>query len=152
MRKIHFFLTFFLVTALFNRLQAQDYKFAAGIRLSSPSPTISSAVSLKYFMNDRSAIEGLVSFGTRFGIGGLYEVHQLLGSAPNLNWFYGGGAYIGWQFNQVYSGPMGIVGLDYKFDNAPIDLSLDWKPELDIAPAINFVPAAFALTVRFVFK
>lgn len=152
MRKIHFFLTLFVLTASANRLLAQDYKFSAGIRLSSPSPTISSSVSVKYFLNDRAAIDGLVSFGTRFGIGGLYEVHQQVGSAPHLNWFYGGGAYIGWQFNQVYSGPMGVAGLDYKFDNAPINLSLDWKPELDIAPAINFVADAFALTVRFVFK
>jgi hypothetical protein len=152
MRKIHLFLAFVLLMALGNRLQAQDYKFAAGLRLSSPSPTISSSVAVKYFLNDRGAIEGLVSFGTRFGIGGLYEVHQLVGSAPNLKWFYGGGAFIGWQFNEVFSGPMGVAGLDYKFDNAPINLSLDWKPELNIAPAINFVADAFALTVRFVFK
>jgi len=50
---------------------------------------------------------------------------------------------------EVHAGPMGVVGIDYKFDNAPINLSLDWKPELDIAPAINFIPDAFALSVRF---
>jgi len=133
-------------------LAAQDYKLAFGLRLSTPTPTISSAVSVKYFLSDYGAIEGLVSFGTRFGIGALYEVHRQIGGTPNLNWFFGGGAYIGFQYNLVYTGPTGIVGMDYKFDNAPINLSLDWKPELDISPAINFVADAFALSIRFTLK
>ena len=82
----------------------------------------------------------------------LYEVHRQIGGTPNLNWFFGGGAYIGFQYDLVYTGPMGVVGMDYKFDNAPINLSLDWKPELDISPAINFVADAFALSIRFTLK
>jgi len=41
--------------------------------------------------------------------------------------------------------------MDYKFPNAPINLSLDWKPELDLSPAINFVPGAFAVSIRYTF-
>ena len=141
-----------LFAAITSGLKAQDYKLGLGLRLSTPSPTISSSVSVKYFINDRSAIEGLVSFGTRFGIGGLYEMHQLIGGIQSLNWFYGGGAYIGFQYGLVYTGPMGILGIDYKFSSAPVNLSLDWKPELDISPAINFVPDAFALSARFTLK
>src|SRR5215467_14555865 len=152
MRKLQLVMAFIFLTALLNRLSAQDYKLAAGIRLSTPAPTISSSVSVKYFLNDRAAIEGLVSFANRFGIGGLFEMHQLVGATPNLYWFYGGGAYVGGASGKVYTGPMGIVGLDYKFDHAPINLTLDWKPELDLAPEINFVPDALALTVRFTFK
>ena len=141
-----------IISGIGNQASAQDYKWALGLRLSTPAPTISSSVSVKYFITDYSAIEGLVSFGTRFGLGGLYEVHRLIGGMPNLNWFYGGGAYIGFQYDLVYTGPMGVIGMDYKFDNAPINLSLDWKPELDISPAINFIPDAFALSVRFTLK
>jgi hypothetical protein len=133
-------------------LQAQDYKWALGLRLSTQSPTISSSVSVKAFLNDRSAIEGMVSYGTRFGIGGLFEQHQLIGAMPRLYWFYGGGAFIGFQTDSVFTGPMGVLGIDYKFEHAPINISLDWKPELDISPAINFVPDAFALSVRFTLK
>ncbi len=131
--------------------QAQDYKTAIGIRLSSASPTLSNAISVKHFMDDRRAIEGLLSFGTRFGIGGLYEVHQLIGATPAFTWFYGVGGYVGFQDGSTYLGPTGAVGLDYKFQNAPLNLSLDWKPELDILPKINFVADAFALTARFTF-
>lgn len=161
MRKI---IPVFIIIALLaftNNLHAQDnapsssasdYKFAAGIRFSSASPTLGSSFTVKYFINDRDAIEGLVSFEPRFAIGGLFERHQLIGSIQSFTWFYGGGGYVGFENNKAYIGPTGVLGVDYKFQNAPINLSIDWKPELDISPAINFVPDAFAITARFVFK
>jgi hypothetical protein len=152
MYKIIFALVFFIALSFTKKASAQDYKVAIGIRFSSSAPTLSNSVSVKYFMNDRDALEGLISFGTRFGIGGLWERHQLIGSIPAFTWFYGGGGYVGFQSSRAYVGPTGVVGLDYKFENVPLNLSLDWKPELDIIPAINFVPDAFGLTARFTFK
>jgi hypothetical protein len=151
MRIISFCLVFLVMGSLLNHLSAQDYKVAIGVRLSSAAPTLSNSVTVKYFMNERDALEGLVSFGTRFGIGGLYERHQLIGNTPALTWFYGAGGYLGFQDHNTYLGPTGIVGLDYKFKDAPLNISLDWKPELDIIPAINFVPDAFAFSARFTF-
>ena len=130
---------------------AQDYRFALGVRLSNSMPTLNNSVTGKYFITDKSAVEGMVSFGSRFGIGALVEIHKPF-PVEGLKWFYGGGAYLGFQDNDTYFGPTGILGLDYKFTNVPINLSLDWKPELDIIPDINFVPDAFALTVRFTLK
>jgi hypothetical protein len=151
MRKLHFCLLLIGMSCLAGRLSAQDYKVAIGIRFSSAAPTLSNSVTVKYFMNDRDALEGLLSFGTRFGIGGLLERHNLIGNTPAFTWFYGGGAYIGFQDKNTYLGPTGVIGLDYKFKDAPLNLSLDWKPELDIIPAINFVPDAFGLSARFTF-
>lgn len=136
-------------------LQAQDYRMALGIRLSNSTPTLNNSVSGKYFITDRSAIEGLVSFGSRFGLGGLLEIHNPL-NVQGLRWYYGAGGYVGFQKDhlnetQTYLGPTGVIGLDYKFSNVPVNLSVDWKPELDIIPDINFVPDAFALSVRFTF-
>ncbi|MDR3712516.1 MAG: hypothetical protein P4L51_06850 [Puia sp.] len=141
-----------LVIALSYQSQAQDYNTAIGIRLSSAAPTLNNSISIKHFFNDRDAVEGLISFGDRFGIGALYEKHQLVGATPALNWFYGAGGYIGFEGGTTWFGPTGITGLDYKFQNAPINISLDWKPELDIIPRINFVADAFAFTARFVLK
>ena len=152
MRKTVFIAGMLLISGFCSLLQAQDYKLAMGVRLSTADPTISNSVSVKYFVNDRAALEGLVSFGTRFGIGGLYEVHQLIGNVQNLNWFYGGGAYVGFQYGNTYLGPTGIIGVDYRFQNAPLNISLDWKPELDIIPSIAFIPDALALSVRFTLK
>ena len=128
---------------------AQDYKLGLGIRLSNATPTLSNSVSLKYFLKPNAAVDGLISFGgSRFGIGGLYEVHKPL-AASGLQWYFGGGAYVGFQSGNTYLGPTGVIGLDYKFPTVPLNLSLDWKPELDFLPAINFVPDAFGLSFRF---
>lgn len=134
-----------------DQSQSPNYRFAAGVRLSNSSPTLSSAISGKFFATNKTAVEGIVAWGNRFGIGALVEIHNQF-STPGLSWFYGGGAYVGFQDSDTYFGPTGIVGLDYKFTNAPVNLSLDWKPELDILPDINFIPDAFALTIRFVLK
>ena len=151
MRIITLCLVLLVVSGLYNRLSAQDYKLAMGLRLSTADPTLSNAVSVKYFLDQTNAVEGLVSWGTRFGLGALYERHQLIGGEPAFTWFYGGGGYVGFQDGKTWLGPTGIIGLDYKFQNAPVNLTLDWKPELDILPDINFVPAAFAVSIRYTF-
>jgi hypothetical protein len=131
-------------------LQAQDYKLGLGIRFSDASPTLSNSISVKYFFTEKSAVDALISYGgSRFGIGGLYEIHTPLNATPGLKWYYGAGGYVGFQDHSTYLGPTGAIGLDYKFQNIPLNLSLDWKPELDIIPKINFVPDAFGLTARF---
>lgn len=138
-------------SSFLNKATAQDYKVGVGLRFSSADPTLSNSVSIKYFLDESNALEGLVSFGSRFGIGALYERHLQIGGIPAFKWFYGAGGYIGFESGKTYIGPTGIIGMDYKFENAPINLSLDWKPELDLAPKINFVAAAFALSARFTF-
>ncbi|GGA96445.1 hypothetical protein [Puia dinghuensis] len=141
-----------VVSSRTNRLSAQDYKLAMGIRFSSASPTLNNSVSVKYFLDETNAVEGLISFGTGFGVGGLYERHQLIGAVPAFTWFYGVGGYVGWRNNNTtHIGPTGAIGLDYKFANAPVNLSLDWQPELDLAPNIDFIPDAFGITVRYTF-
>lgn len=140
-----------ILLLLAQKSSAQDYRFALGIRLSNSTPTLNNSISGKYFVTDKNAVEGLISFGSKFGIGALLELHRKF-DVEGLSWFYGGGAYVGFLDKSAFVGPTGIVGLDYKFNAVPINLSLDWKPELDIVPAVNFVPDAFALTVRFTLK
>ena len=127
-----------------------DYRFGIGIRLSNSTPTLNNSITGKYFITNKSAVEGLISFGSRFGIGAMLEIYQPF-STPGLRWFYGAGGYVGFESDpgKTFAGPTGILGLDYKFPNVPVNLSVDWKPELDIIPDINFIPDAFALSVRF---
>lgn len=143
---------FFVVAVFsFQKLSAQDYRLGLGVRLSNSIPTLNNAVTGKYFVTDKTAIEGMVSFGSRFGIGALLEIHNPL-DIEGLQWLYGGGIYLGFEDKQTFFGPTGILGLDYKFKDVPINLTLDWKPELDFTPEVNFVPDAFALSVRFTLK
>ena len=145
-----------IVTGLSQKILAQQsasqrYQFGIGIRLSNATPTLNNSITAKYFLDDKNAVEGLLSFGSRFGIGALYEIHSPL-NFPGLQWFYGGGGYLGFESRNTYLGPQGVVGLDYKFEKIPLNLSIDWKPELDILPKIGFIPDAFGVTARFVIR
>lgn len=151
MKRITFFCLIAICLVAGLKVSAQDYRLAVGVRLSNSTPTLNNSITGKYFVTPKSAVEGIVSFGSRFGIGGLLEIYQPL-SIEGLTWFYGGGGYVGFQGGDTYLGPTGILGMDYKFANVPLNISLDWKPELDIIPDINFVPDAFALSVRFTIK
>ena len=140
--------------------QTSSYKTALGVRLSSSPAIVSNSISLKHFLNESSAVEVLFSFGDPLAIGALYQVHKPF-AAEGLKWFYGGGGYLGFikTYNPVKDrhetdpafGAQGVLGLDYKFSKAPINLSLDWKPELNLVSDINFEPAAVGFTARFTF-
>jgi hypothetical protein len=138
---------FLLFTA--RRSQAQEYKMAIGVRLSSAQATVNNAVTFKYFMNEGHAIEALLSFDPG-ALGLLYEVHRPLGAA-GFQWFFGGGGYAAFKGDNVL-GAMGVVGLDYKFQQIPLNLSLDWKPELNLVNNVNFQASAVGLSVRFAFR
>jgi len=149
-------LTISFLICTISVLKAQDYKTALGIRLSSNGPAVNNSVSLKHFMNPKLAVEALFTFDKRTAIGALLEVHNDMLSTDGLKWFYGAGAYLGFDSDKTHTdralmGAQGIVGLDYKFVNIPLNLSLDWKPELNIIDNINFEPAAVGFTLRFTF-
>src|ERR1044072_1023250 len=94
----------FICFGVVNSLSAQeanntsaistDYKTAVGIRLSNNAPIVGNAITLKHFLNDKTAIEGFFSFSDPLSIGALLEIHNPL-STPGLRWFYGAGAYLG---------------------------------------------------------
>lgn len=134
----------------------QAYKTGLGVRLSNDAPAINNSVTFKHFLNEKLAIEGLFTFSSKPAIGALFEVHNPIENTEGLSWFYGGGAYLGFQSNKDAAdrqlmGGQGVVGLDYKFMNLPLNLTLDWKPELNIIDNINFEPAAIGFSMRFTF-
>jgi hypothetical protein len=143
-----------------NTLSAQDYKTALGVRLSSANAMQNNSISIKQFINEKTAIEGLLTFGDPLALGALLEFHKPL-SAAGLNYFYGAGGYISFvktvnvttqkSSTDPNIGAQGVIGLDYKFSNIPLNISLDWKPELNIVNDINFEPAAIGFTARFTF-
>ena len=141
--------TIILLSLSTQRLHAQEYKMAVGVRLSSAQATVNNSISFRYFLNESRALEAMASFDPG-AIGLLYEVYKPLGNAPGFQWFFGGGAYAAFKGNDVL-GVQGVVGLDYKFQQIPLNLSLDWKPELNLVDNVNFEAASVGLAVRFTF-
>lgn len=152
--------SFLLVSGIFfaATASAQDYKTALGVRLSSSQAMVNNSITLKHFLSEKTAIEAMLSLGDPLAVGALVEIHKPFATS-GLQWFYGAGGYLG--FVKTYNpnldkndtdvnlGAQGILGLDYKFANLPLNLSLDWKPELNIVTDINFEPAAVGFSARF---
>lgn len=143
-----------LATGVVINVQAQDdtkiYNNAVGIRLGPSVPVIKSGISYKRFLSNNNAIEGILSFGDGIGICGLYEIHKPL-AAENVQWFIGFGGYVGFQNNISSIGGAGIAGIDYNFTNIPLNLTLDWKPELNIIEKIGFEGSTVGFSIRYRF-
>lgn len=128
-----------------------DYKTAVGLKF------YPGAFSVKHFLTPKSAVEGLVNFwgqGTR--ITGLYELHGDINSIEGLRWYFGPGVHLSF-FKEAYGGVSpgvdGVIGLDYKFKNAPLNMSLDWQPSLELGDYDKgrFVGDWGGLAIRYVF-
>ncbi len=160
MKKIFSALLLIAIAGTANQTNAQSYRTGLGVRLSSSGAMVNNSISIKHFLNDATAVEGLFSFGDPLALGALLEIHKPI-SGSDIRWYYGGGGYLAFmktydpnkQKNETNAnfGAQGVIGLDYKFANLPLNLSLDWKPELNIVSDINFEPSAIGFTARFTF-
>ena len=143
-----------------NTGSAQEYGSAIGLRLGYPL-----SLTYKTFINDNSAIEvfgGLRGYSTYswINVGAAYEVHKPIEGVDGLQWYFGGGASaFFWTFKNSFSGDnsasatfgiLGTLGLDYKFEDAPINLSVDWMPIFFLNGFGNGFGAGYgALAVRY---
>ncbi len=144
-----------------NSLSAQDYKTAVGVRIG-----IAMGVNVKHNLDSYNAVEGI--FTHRWGgfiLSGLYEYIQPTSEA-GLNWYYGIGAHIGywdskrsgefpgwWEkgHDGAYTivGVDGIIGIEYTLENAPFNLSVDWKPVFNILGISALWGDMVAITIRY---
>lgn len=159
---------FALLTGLFSSLIAQEYQTAVGARLGYPL-----SVSIKHFIKDSHALEAYVGttgrFNSRFtNISVAYQIHKSLDDLnllKGLNWYYGFGAsayFWNWRgsssfyadrFNSISFGVQGYIGLDYKFEDYPVNISMDWVPSLFINGFGSGFGSGFgAIAVRYTLK
>ena len=119
---------------------AQNYKGAIGARLGYPI-----SVSGKFFVKENNAIEAYLGFRNyssyNWVTGGVaYQIHKPLeiGEIERLSFYYGAGVNVFfWNYDDNFGGDddvstsfgiAGYLGLDYAFENSPINLTVDWVP------------------------
>jgi hypothetical protein len=152
-------LFFICATVTGLKLQAQSmghtYKTALGVKVWDGG-----GISIKHFINKKAALEGIAYFwGNGVRITGLYELHYPVKDAAGLQWYIGPGAHLGF-YNRgnknryddgTFIGIDGVLGLDYKINNAPINLSLDWNPSIEFGDGRGFWGGWGGLGVRYTF-
>jgi hypothetical protein len=154
-------LFFFGLVALGLTLAAQtaqaQYKNAIGLRAGTAN-----GLSFKTFGKKNNAFDFILNFQSKgdynyFRFTALYEIHNQINNAEGLQWYYGFGGTVGSRKykptdgNEMIAAIDGVIGLDYKFNGAPINLALDWKPAIEVAPNTGFDPEGFGLSLRFTF-
>jgi len=154
MRKILFSIV--LVTGLTTAVNAQDYNTGIGLRAGTGW-----GITLKHFVNSKNAFEGfLYAYNNGFNVTGLYEYHNRAFDVDNLRWYYGFGAHIGsYNYNEnkhknennFILGIDGILGIEYTFTEAPINIGLDWNPHLNLTGNSGFWPGFGAISIRYTF-
>lgn len=161
MKKLFFTLAImFTISVAYSQ---STYKSAIGVRLGAPL-----SVSYKHFISDPGAIEVFAGFRNYsgygwFNVGAMYEHHNPFPNVDGLQWYFGGGAaaYF-WNYDFDLPGEddtnlslaiLGNLGLDYKFANAPFNLSVDWVPAFFVGGyASGFGGGYGALSARYTFK
>ena len=125
---------------------------------------VANGITYKHFLNESHAIDGILNFqGNRrfalFKLLGLYEIHQPINfvDVEGLRWYYGFGGGLGhYRYKDTDSSGLavsfdGVIGTDYKIPEAPINLSLDWKPTMELTPESGVRFDGIGLSIRFVF-
>ena len=144
-------LTVSTLKAQSNTENSSSYRTALGVKVFDGG-----GITFKHFLTDRNALELIAYFwgsGTR--ITGLYEIHGPIKGATGLQWYIGPGAHIA-VYNKnngdaTVIGIDGVLGLDYKFRGAPINMSIDWQPSFELTNNRGFVGSWLGLAIRYTF-
>ncbi|MBV9987857.1 MAG: hypothetical protein JO301_09265 [Chitinophagaceae bacterium] len=145
------------VTASAQMNEGSDYRTALGVKV------YPGAITVKHFFQPNKAFEGLGYFsGDGFRLTGLYELHNNINSVEGLKWYIGGGAHMGiwsdtWKTKYptrnagMAIGVDGVIGLDYKIQGAPLNLSFDWQPSFNFIGYNYFEGGWGGIGVRYTF-
>jgi hypothetical protein len=149
-------LSFTLAHAQSKSSRGSSYTTALGVKVWGDG----GGISLKHFFTDRNAGELIGYFWSRgFRLTGLYEIHGDISGADGLKWYIGPGAHIGFydyfkgnnRIDGTYIGIDGVLGLDFKFAGAPINMSIDWQPSFEFGDNLGFVGSWGGLGIRYTF-
>ena len=149
MKKTIALLSTITLISITSKTNAQDYRHQLGVRIGSIDQLLSTGFTYKYNFTNSTAIEGILDLKDDIAFGALFEKKVPLGNPVGLSWYYGAGGYVGFG-NTNNLGATGILGMDYQFSgNLPLNISIDWKPELNLVKEVAFRAATIGVSVRF---
>ncbi len=104
-----------------------------------------------FSLDKYSRIHANVSFGDGgVGLDALWDFLYKPVDGESLKWYVGVGPSM--VINDDFLlGASGEIGLEYRFQEAPIAIGLDWRPTFWIVEETDFHAGGFGLNVRYVF-
>lgn len=144
MKRIILILVFAISSVLFA--DAQEL----GVRLGNVSAG-NVAIDAVFNTSKASRIHSDLSFGYGgMGIDVLWDfIYRPLGDEA-FNWYLGAGPYM--QIDDPFwFGAAGEIGLEYRFNEVPLALGIDWRPRLSIVEITDLHFEGFGVNIRYVF-
>lgn len=134
---------------------AQEYQTAVGAKFYTGNGSIG-GINIRHSTSGHTALEGsLLFFSGAIGLEGLYEYQGPIAGAQGLQYFAGGGGMLAFgtgKGNNSTSFALRLTGgIDYKFADAPIDVSLGFDPFFYLAPNTSS-NLALGIGLRYVIK
>ena len=140
---------FFVMAALLVStlaVSAQEYNWAVGVRAGAFS-----GLTVKQ-NKGANALEFGASWdmNTYLNVDAVYLWQQPV-ITDGFNLYYGVGPYVGLWDNNFALGAEGVVGLEYKIPEVPLAFSLDYRPGINVLPAVNPNFVNFGFGIKFCF-
>jgi len=134
------FAIIFMAVAAVN---AQTYETAVGAKFYTGNGSLG-GINIRHSTSENTALEGsLLFFSGGLGIEGLYQYQGPIQGAEGLQYFVGGGGMLGFgsgrynYYNNRNNASFALRltgGVDYKFADAPIAVSLAFDPFFYLTP------------------
>ena len=137
MKKVTFLLLAFVCMASLS-VNAQNYNTAIGAKFYTGGGSLG-GINFKHSLSADKALEGSLLFYTGgIGVEGLYEFQGDINPVEGLSYFVGGGGLLGSGGSAKNSSLLFALrltgGIDYKFADAPISVSIGFDPFFYLAP------------------
>ncbi|SOE21693.1 hypothetical protein SAMN06298216_2149 [Spirosomataceae bacterium TFI 002] len=120
----------------------------------------------KFNVKNNNALEAILTgYGNGVNLTMLWEKHMSAFSSSKWRWYVGPGGHMGYWtsgYNKKWRpyayesginvGLDGIVGLEHTFSEIPLNISIDWKPSLNLIPSPNLGINNIGVSGRFVIR
>lgn len=129
-----------LILLLASTSFSQNYKMALGFKGGYPgygSLNAKKSISKSDYLEASIGGFGRYPYNVGFNVQIDYERMQAL--EEGFSFYYGGGVLLGLTSSFVHLAPKALLGLEYNFEDLPLNISIDTGPYLFVSPKIGFI-------------
>ena len=129
-----------LILLLASTSFSQNYKMALGFKGGYPgygSLNAKKSISNSDYLEASIGGFGRYPYNVGFNVQIDYERMQAL--EEGFSFYYGGGVLLGLTSSFVHLAPKALLGLEYNFEDLPLNISIDTGPYLFVSPNIGFI-------------
>ncbi len=129
-----------LILLLASTSFSQNYKMALGFKGGYPGyGTFNAKKSISKSDYLEASIGGFGISSYRIGFHVQIDYERMQALEEGFSFYYGGGVLLGSTSSIVHLAPKALIGLEYNFEDIPLNISIDTGPYLFVSHEIGFI-------------